>query len=382
MPPAKAQPAQTAAPTRAWLRFMLLLVPLLGGLAVLLALSALAEGPSLAVKLDSNVKVETAEERAFEQRLEEIGAALPGTVGIAVVDVSAGNIHEFNGDEVLPQQSVSKLWVAMTALSQKDSGELDLGERVQIRRDDLTLFYQPIRDIVRTQGSFSSTFGDLMTRAISRSDNTANDRLLRRVGGPAKVQQWLDENGVAGVRFGTDERTKQSAIAGLAWNQFYSYRDEFYKARDRVPEEKRRKALEIYLADPVDGASANGIAIALARLARGELLSPPSTRLLRDTLAETRSGPRRLKGGVPDGWQIGHKTGTGQYFDGEQTGYNDVGIVTAPNGAEYAIAVMIGRTREGYGPRMDMMQAVTRATVEFHEAKLRAEAGELLARGE
>ncbi|MEX0341538.1 MAG: serine hydrolase, partial [Erythrobacter sp.] len=107
---------------------------------------------------------------------------------------------------------------------------------------------------------------------------------------------------------------------------------------------------------------------ALARLHRGDLLSAPSTRLLLDTLERTRSGPRRLKAGAPEGWLVRHKTGTGQFYDGEQSGYNDVGIVTSPEGRSYAVAVMIARTRAPTPVRMEMMQEVVRAVVRYDEA--------------
>jgi beta-lactamase class A len=352
------------------LRFLLLAIPIIAlGVAFAMAPRGEKNIPVQRVELALKQRIESPEERAFEQRLEEIGASLDGQLGIAVVDAETGRHYDFNGDDVLPQQSVSKLWVAMVALAQVDEGELDLGERVTIRREDLTLFYQPIRNIVRTRGSFTSDFADLIQRAIARSDNSANDRLLRRVGGPEVVQDWLDANDIFGVRFGADERTKQSAIAGLEWRQSYSYGNAFFEARDRVPDEQRREAFEFYLAGPIDGATPLAIASALARLARGELLSERSTRLLRDTLESTKSGPRRLKAGAPDGWRVEHKTGTGQFFDGEQSGYNDVGILTSPQGREYGVAVMIGRTREPIPARMEMMQAVSRAVAEFDAAR-------------
>lgn len=358
-------------------RFMLLLLPIVAGALTLVLMAEPAAEPNARAAIERPPPVVLSEEeRAFEQQLEEIGAGLDGTVGIAVVDADTGRAYEFNGDALLPQQSVSKLWVALTALSQVDDGELDLAEPVTIRREDLTVFYQPLRDIVRTRGSFPTNFRDLMERALARSDNSANDRLLRRVGGPGEVQDWIDEHRLDGVRFGTDERTKQSGIAGLTWRQDYSYGNAFYEARDQVPADERRAAFEAYLADPIDGATPVGLARALAALARGELLSPRSTRLIRDILAETRSGPRRLKAGAPEGWRVQHKTGTGQFYDGEQSGYNDVGIVTAPDGSDYAIAVMIGRTRESYAARMAMMQAVTRATAEFHRTRGATDAGD------
>ena len=60
-----------------------------------------------------------------------------------------------------------------------------------------------------------------------------------------------------------------------------------------------RRAME-YLVE--DGASPLAITNALTRLARGELLSPASTRLMLDTMARTTSGPQRLRAGVPAGW--------------------------------------------------------------------------------
>ena len=87
-----------------------------------------------------------------------------------------------------------------------------------------------------------------------------------------------------------------------------------------------------------------------------------------------KSGPNRLKGGLPEGWSIGHKTGTGQVLDivppgapADQAGYNDVGILTAPDGSIYTVAVMIGRTQVPVPARMEMMHGVVRAVAGYHE---------------
>ena len=50
------------------------------------------------------------------------------------------------------------------------------------------------------------------------------------------------------------------------------------------------------------------------------------------THEHTHTGPNRLKGGLTPGWTLSHKTGTGQELGGVQAGYNDVGILTAPDG--------------------------------------------------
>ena len=129
----------------------------------------------------------------------------------------------------------------------------------------------------------------------------------------------------------------------------------------------RRSAFNRYVEDPYDGASANAIVGALARLKRGELLSPTSTARLLSIMGNTKTGPNRLKGGLKPGWSLSHKTGTGQVLGAVQAGYNDIGILTAPNGRSYAVAVMIKRTSTPLATRMTLMNNVVRAVIQQHE---------------
>ncbi|WP_155806008.1 serine hydrolase [Erythrobacter litoralis] len=310
------------------------------------------------------------EERALDQALFDIAAPFDGYLGIAVHDIARDRTVHFNGNEHLPQQSLSKLWVTLAALRMVDAGELDLSERVSIRRSDLTLFHQPVRQIVLARGGFNTTYGDLMRRAITESDNTANDMLLKRVGGPAGVRNAIGEARLGAIRFGPGEVPMQSKIAGVEWDPSYSIGNAFFDARKRVPASAREAAFTGYVLDPVDGATPRAIALALARLARGELLEPGTTALFLQLLKDVKSGPNRLKGGVPPGWSIGHKTGTGQVLDSappaEQAGYNDVGILTAPDGARYSVVVMIGRTAVPLPVRMELMHKVVEAIVRYH----------------
>lgn len=308
----------------------------------------------------------TAAQEELAATIDAMGEEFDGEVGIAVREIGSGWTTSFNGHELFPQQSVSKLWVALAVLDQVDAGDLSLNGDVTIERDDLTVFHQPIRDLVLRHGSYRTDNADLLDRALTRSDNTANDVLLRQVGGPDAVRKVLAENGLEGIRFGPGERQLQSAIAGLKWDRSFSFARNFWDARDEVPPPERQAAWTRYIQDPPDGATPEAIVNALARLQQGELLSEHSTERLLTILENTRSGPRRLKGGVPDDWLIAHKTGTGQFFDIWQSGYNDVGIVTAPDGQSYAIAVMMRLTSISVPDRMKMMQDVVRAVVEYH----------------
>ncbi|MEW6575991.1 serine hydrolase [Sphingorhabdus sp.] len=304
-----------------------------------------------------------------EQLMADIDLAwrqFPGRTGIAVQRIDGDWITGKRFGEFFPQQSVSKMWVAMTILDQVDSGRLRLDQKVKITMSDLAVFHQPIRERVVANGAVEETIQSLMEQAITASDNTANDSLLRTAGGPEAVRNFIERKKLGKIRFGPGERLMQSQIAGLSWQQEYSIGRRFYTARSALPRERRQAALEAYLADPVDGAAPEAISNALARLAKGELLSPASTRLLLGMMERTKSGPNRLKAGVPAGWRFGHKTGTGQELDPLSTGYNDIGIMTAPDGTRYAVVVMIASTTSPIPARMAMMQAVSRAVATHH----------------
>lgn len=304
--------------------------------------------------------------RALESAIKSLGAGFSGSVGIAVRDVHQDWLIEYNGRKLMPQQSVSKLWVGITLLDAVDAGRLRLDGDVTVRNDDLTLFHQPIRALVGANG-YRTTYRDLLERAMMQSDNTANDVLLNRSGGPAAVRSLLARNGITEVRFGPGERLLQAGTAGIAWQQSYSRGLAFQEARAKLPREKREAALTRYLADPPDGASAVGLVNGLAKLKRGELLSSEATEYLLDTMRRSKTGPQRLKGGLSPGWLFAHKTGTGQDLFGRNAGYNDIALLTAPDGRTYAVAVMIGETRQPIPTRMALMQAVTRAIIAHHK---------------
>ncbi len=300
-------------------------------------------------------------------RINELGRGFDGRVGIAVKSIDEGWSTGWKANELYPQQSVSKLWVSITALDAVDKGKVSLDDQVTLARGDLTLFHQPIAAEILGTGSYTTTLGDLMVKAITTSDNTANDKLMRSVGGPGAVRAMIAAKHLGAIRFYNGERALQSRIAGLMWSPAYSIGNAFYDARDALPAGVRKAAFDRYVDDPYDGAAPAAIVGALARLKRGELLSPASTQYLLDTMSHTHTGPNRLKGGLAPGWVLNHKTGTGQVLGTEQAGYNDIGILTAPDGKSYAVAVMIKLTSTPLPVRMTLMNEVVRAVIAQHD---------------
>jgi beta-lactamase class A len=305
---------------------------------------------------------------SLRDRLAGLGRAFNGNAGMSVVSLQEGWQADYNSTTLFPQQSCSKLWVAITAMDAVDKGRIGLNDRVTLGRDDLTLFHQPISAKVLGNGGHTTTLGALLFSAITESDNTANDKLMRSIGGPQAVREMIAAKNLGSIRFYDGERALQSRIAGLIWSQSYSIGDGFYKARGALPTSVRKSSFERYIADPYDGAAPHSVAQALARLKRGELLSPASTQRLLTTMGSTKTGALRVRAALKPGWKWSHKTGTGQVLGNRWAGVNDIGLLTAPDGTTYAMAIMTV-SNNGQPASQSLMQAVAKAVIAEHEAR-------------
>jgi beta-lactamase class A len=293
----------------------------------------------------------------FQRELVSAAKSFPGDVGVAVFDVTDGWLASYQGDRPFPQQSVSKVWVAVGLLDQVDRGLINLASSLTIQRQDLSAMNQPIAALVKP--TFTTTLDDLLVRAIRDSDNAANDLLIGQAGGVVRIQDILTGKGVTGVRLGMDEKHLQAVINGLTWRPEYAGTSAISLARTRLPLAVREATLANYVSHPIDGATPDGTVEGLAALAKGKLLTPASTEKLVGIMDKVRTGRRRLKGGLESGWMLAHKTGTGPDLRGASVGINDVGLLTAPDGHLYAVAVYIAHTRAPTPVRLAFMQRVS-----------------------
>ncbi len=303
---------------------------------------------------------------ALQRSINAVAKDFGEPVGIAVEDVGKGWAVSALGDHYFPQQSVSKTWVALTVLNAVDDGQLTLDSPVTMGVGDRSVFNQPLgRAVITDDGQgYQTTVANLLAHALEQSDNSANDTLIRVVG-LANVRATLAEKGLNGIHLGADERHLQAMIAGLIWQPSYGEGRNFELARAKLDKSLRQRALDAYLSQPADGATPLGVVQALSALAKGELLSPTSQDTLLHIMQQVKTGPMRLKGGLPPGWTIAHKTGTGQDFAGASIGINDIAILTAPDGHQYAVAVFIPYTRQRNELRLAMMQSVSKAVAAY-----------------
>ncbi len=299
----------------------------------------------------------------WQHELEQLTAGFNGRVGVcAADDISEACVH---GEQPFPMQSVMKLPVAIAVLDAVDRDQLRLDDPVVVRKEDLSVFVQPIAKLVGPNG-FATTLDDLLKRAIIDSDNACADILMARVGGAAAVQAALNRLALVNVMVNRDEKHLQSEIVGLEWRAEYLDPATFDRAIAAVPAATRESAWRVYLRDTRDTATPRGMAFLLQRLARGHILSAASTAHLLDVLRQTTTSPDRLKAGVPEGWAIGHKTGTSGDWNGSTAATNDVGVITTPDGRVMSLVVFIADSRAPAVDRAALMAKIARATTAIY----------------
>ena len=313
---------------------------------------------------NAQTNAHSAADEKLRNEIDTLWKKFPGRAGIAIYTPFSDDIIGRRQTERFPQQSVSKMWVALTILEQEAAGKLSLDKKIRVTRDDIVVFSQPIKQYLSSQDSFEMPVRELLAHAINASDNLANSVLIRVAGGPQAINQMLDRRKVQSIRFGPGEVLLQSAIAGLEWRPEYRKGNGFKEQRSRIPMEKRRAALEKYLASPLDGAAPGTIVLVLKRFGESAA-DDPGAKLLK-LMAGTYTGRSRLRSGLAPGWSLAHKTGTGQVLGSISTALNDVGVMKAPDGCRYQVAVMIAETRAGREVTNGLMQNVARAVVRHH----------------
>ena len=133
-----------------------------------------------------------------------------------------------------------------------------------------------------------ATSAELCEAAMTLSDNTAGNLLLASIGGPQGLTAFVRSLG--------DEVTRL----------------------DRIETELNEAAPD----DLRDTTTPDAMAADLRALALGDVLSTKSRTQLVSWLAANTTGSKRLRAGLPAGWRVGDKTGTG-----EQGTANDVAVI-------------------------------------------------------
>lgn len=242
---------------------------------------------------------------------EKIGAIAAGAEGRVAVSCAVPGVRldcHLQAGSRPPMQSVFKFPMAMAALDRVEKGELGLDQMIRFLPSDRILpkTYSPLQDKY-PEGNVEVPLRELLQAAVMLSDNTASDIVLRVLGGPARVTEYVQRLGVRGFHLEDNE-------AGLHRELAAQYRNWF----------EPRAAVQL-----------------LRLLRERSPLDAEHTRLLLGWMRESPTGAKRIKGLLPEGVGVMHKTGTSGTRDGVTQATNDIGLVPLPNGKMLALAVFV-----------------------------------------
>ncbi|QNK01874.1 class A beta-lactamase [Dyella telluris] len=262
--------------------------------------------------------------------------ALPATLGIAVLDLSSGASARVNAEVAFPMMSVFKAPVAAAVLSRVDEGTLSLQQLVSITREQV----QGGSAIPSVGAHFHGermdfTIEQLLKAAVSESDNTAVNALIRTVGGPDVVMAYFRAHGIDGMRVDLDEAGIGRIFGGLPPGGQVPEHE-----TDEAAKQRYNRGYQAFLKDPRNRTTPDAAIVFLQKLQGGELLSPASTQRLL-ALMEAQTIPNRLRAGLPPGLRFADKTGTSGSLGSRTAAYNDMGIVTWPDGRKLLITAFL-----------------------------------------
>lgn len=252
-----------------------------------------------------------AQTTALQRQIQDLIRDADATVGVAVL-TSGGESFAVNDTIGFAMLSTFKFPLAMAVLHQLDERGTPLDTALLITKADLLPdTYSPLRDSC-PEGNFRLPVRRLIEYAITLSDNNACDILLRFIGGPAALQQYIRSIGIPGIAIAADEALMH-----------------------RSPE-------NVYL----NHARPSSAALLIDRFLQGNLLSPAHQQFLKNTMIATSTGTDKLRGMLPSSAIVGHKTGSSDRIHGMKIADNDIGFVLLPDGTHYSIAVFVMNSRE------------------------------------
>ena len=279
----------------------------------------------------------------LEAQLRAIMSGSPARFGVVAKHLGNGAIARVNPDERIPLLSVVKLPVAIVVLDGVDQGRWSLSTPITLLPEDM--HPRGMLGDRYPRGGGPVTLYKLLDVMIRLSDNTAADALMRLVGGPSVVTQWLERHDIRDLRVDRTERSLGNDWHGLTPGTDTLAAEEIRELRAQVPEAVHDSAAQAMLLDPRDTGTAAACVYLLERLWRGSLLSVAMTDTLKSVLARCKTSPDRLPAFLPKGTPVARKTGTGGTSRGVTVAINDVGVMRLPNGDDVAIAVLIGESR-------------------------------------
>ena len=266
-------------------------------------------------------------------QVEAITAPLVGRVGFAAQLIGSDKIIAYNGDMTFPMASTYKVPAAVTLLKRVEAGEVKLDDMVELHLDDMVAGDNVIAENFVHPG-LQLSVANLIEPMITMSDNTAADFVISLAGGPKAITDAMRKLGIKDMRIDRNIKDLFRDVLGMDSPATVAAVEEFMQSNPEMVTQlvtfpKNPK----YEADPRDQSTPFAMLDLLMKIDSATAISEDSRDFLIASMSRTRTGAGRIKGLLPRGTPVAHKTGTG-------TGVaNDVGYVTLPDGRRFAIAI-------------------------------------------
>ncbi|MEO6523239.1 MAG: class A beta-lactamase, subclass A2 [Mucilaginibacter sp.] len=268
-------------------------------------------------------------------QVQEIAKDAKGTVGFAMLGIENRDTMSYNGRLHLPMQSVMKFPIAITVLHQIDEGIFKLDQLIHIGKSDLPPTYSPLRDKF-PEGNVNVSIKDLLSYMVSLSDNNACDILLKTLGGTDVVDTYMHSFGI-----------KQIAVKASEFEMAQAWDVQF---SNWVQPKEMIRLLDI--------------------ATKPNFLSKASRDELWNIMEATSTGPNQIKGLLPAGSIVAHKTGrSGTNAKGISAATNDVGIITLANGKHLALTVFVTNSSVDLPARESIIARIAKAVYDYEVAK-------------
>ncbi len=296
----------------------------------------------------------------LEAELERLAGITEGTVGVAALHLESGRAAYLNRDEPFPMASTYKVPIAVQLLHRVERGELSLDSIIEVRPTDLHPGSGTLTRLFDEPGVYLS-IRNLLELMLLISDNSATDIMLRTAGGSDAVNARLAALGVEGIRV---DRPTSLLIAdwvgveGMPESGEFTA-GEFREAARALSDSAREAASEAFATDPRDTATPRAMADLLVQIYKGQALDAEHTALLLDILKRVETGTDRLKGMLPPGTEVAHKTGT---IGGTS---NDVGIIYLPDDAGHVVTVVMVKDGPDSDDRAHAIRQIARAVYDY-----------------
>ena len=195
--------------------------------------------------------------------ITHVAGTVKAVVGVSVLNIEDHDSVSYNGSSRMVMQSVMKLPIAMTVLHLADQGNLKLDKIIKVKSGEYLKSSSPLKEKYPNGDKLS--IADLLGFMVSQSDNNACDILLKAVGGPQTVENYMFNLGVKGISVRSSE-----ADMAASWEVQY-----------------------------LNWAKPTQMTHLLEILYKGTALSKSSNDLLLQLMTQSIPGAKRLKGMLP-----------------------------------------------------------------------------------